>query len=86
MALKPQSIRKGLQILLEGELLEKQEVIKLSENWTEPQINFFKKMLKQGGTFKIQGKNFQTVPPNQILNSLGVKDGGVIVMPGDARF
>ena len=87
MALKPQSIRKGMQILVENQPIEKQDLIKLSESWTEQQVNFFKKMLKQGGEFKIQGKKFKTIPASKILDSTGKKDGGVIIIPGiDSRF
>ena len=87
MALKPQSIRKGMQIWVDKKPIEKQDLITLSESWTEPQENFFKKMLKQGGEFKIQGKEFRTIPPNQILTSKGEKDAGVIQIPGlDSRF
>jgi hypothetical protein len=87
MALKPQSIRKGMVILIENQPIEKQDLLKLSESWTEQQENFFKKMLKQGGEFKIQGKKFKTIPPNQILTSKGEKDAGVIQIPGlDSRF
>ena len=87
MALKPQSIRKGMTVLLNGQIIEKQEIIKLSENWSEPQINFFKKMLKQGGDFKIKGQPFKTIPANKILDSTGKKDGGIVQIPGlDTRF
>ena len=88
MSLKPQSIRKGMQILVEGKPMEKQDIIILRESWTESQINFFKKMLKQGGEFKIQGKKFKTIPKeNNLLNSKGEKDAGVIQIPGlDSRF
>lgn len=87
MALKPQSIRKNVQILLENKLTDKQTILELSENWTEPQENFFKKMLKQGGEFKIQGKKFKIIIQNQILTSKGEKDTGVITIPGlDSRF
>jgi len=80
MALKPQSIRKNVQILLENKLTEKQTILELSENWTEQQENFFKKMLKQGGEFKI-------ILQNQILTSKGEKDAGIITIPGlDSRF
>jgi hypothetical protein len=41
MALKPQSIRKGVKITLNGKEAEKQEIIDLSSTWTEKQINFF---------------------------------------------
>lgn len=87
MALKPQSIRKGMTILVEGEEISKEDLIELSESWTEAQENFFRKMLKQGGEFKIQGKKFKTTPPNQILNSTGTKDSGIQTIPGlDSRF
>lgn len=87
MALKPQSIRKNVQILLENKLTEKQTILELSENWTEQQENFFKKMLKQGGEFKIQGRKFKIILQNQILTSKGEKDAGIITIPGlDSRF
>lgn len=87
MALKPQSIRKGMVVLLENKPIEKQDLIKLSESWSESQINFFKKMLKQGGEFKVQGNKFRTIPASKILDSTGKKDGGVIQIPGlDTRF
>jgi len=87
MALKPQAIRKGMQIWVDKKPIEKQDLLKLSEDWTESQENFFKKMLKQGGEFKIQGREFKTIPPNKILTSKGEKDGGIITIPGlDGRF
>lgn len=87
MALKPQSIRKGMQIWVNGKPIEKQDLIALSEDWTEVQENFFKKMLKQGGEFKVQGNKFRTIPASKILDSTGKKDGGVIQIPGlDTRF
>jgi len=86
MALKPQSIRKGVTILLEGKEVEKQTLIDLSESWNESQENFFKKMLKQGGEFKIQGRKFNIFPASKITNSTGEKDGGIVQIPGDSRF
>lgn len=86
MALKPQSIRKGVTVLLEGKEVEKQTLIDLSESWSESQENFFKKMLKQGGEFKIQGRKFNISPANKITNSNGEKDGGIVQIPGDSRF
>lgn len=41
--LKPQSIRKGTSIKLNGKDAEKQEIIDLSLDWTEAQENLFKK-------------------------------------------
>jgi hypothetical protein len=61
MTLKPQSIRKGVTITLNGKEVEKQEIIDLSVNWTESQINFFKKMLRQGGKMKINKDSFDII-------------------------
>ena len=41
MALKPQSIRKGVIIKLDGEIVDKKEVIAISEFWSEKQEFFF---------------------------------------------
>jgi len=81
MALKGQSIRKGVDIYLNGELATKQQVIELSENWTESQENFFRKMIKQGGTFKVAGVSFEIKVAEQMVTSKGEKDIGVIVYP-----
>ena len=81
MALKGQAIRKGVDIYLNGALVEKQVVLDLSESWTEAQENFFRKMIKQGGSFKIQGNSFETKPPEPQLTSRGEKDTGIIVYP-----
>jgi hypothetical protein len=81
MALKGQAIRKGVDIYLNGKLIEKQVVLDLSETWTESQENFFRKMIKQGGSFKINGNSFETKPPEPLLTSKGEKDSGVIVYP-----
>jgi len=87
MALKPQSIRKGITILLNGKEVTKQEIIDLSIEWTESQINFFKKLLKQGGESKINGNVFKIFPQDQVVNSKGEKDIGIITIPGvDQRF
>jgi hypothetical protein len=81
MPLTPQSIRKSVSIYLNGELVEKQIVLELSKDWSEAQINFFKKMIKQGGSFKINGNGFETKPAEPMLTSKGEKDTGVIVYP-----
>jgi hypothetical protein len=87
MALKPQSIRKGTTILLNGKVVEKAEIIELSSTWTEKQINFFKKLLQQGGITKINGVSFVVTPPIQVVDSTGNKDQGIITAPGlDQRF
>lgn len=87
MSLKPQSIRKGVKITLNGKEAEKQEIINLSSGWTEKQINFFKKLLQQGGATKINGNSFIITPQDKIVDSTGNKDQGIIVAPGlDAKF
>ena len=87
MALKPQSIRKGIQILLNNSLVSKNKVIAMSEMWNENEITFFKKMLKQGGSFKIGNSRFQTIPKDKVLNSQGQKDGGIFKVPSiEDRF
>ncbi len=85
--LKPQSIRKGIVITINGKEAEKQEVIDLSKEWSEQQLNFFKKLLKQGGSTKINGVSFTILIQDKIVNSKGEKDLGIITIPGaDMRF
>ena len=87
MALKPQSIKKGVKITLNGKEAEKQEIIDLSSTWTEKQINFFKKLLQQGGATKINGNSFIITPQDKVVDSTGNKDQGIIVAPGlDEKF
>jgi len=87
MPLKPQSIRKGVKITLNGKEVEKQEIIGLSSTWTEKQINFFKKLLQQGGSTKINGNLFVITSQDKVVDSTGNKDQGIIVVPGlDAKF
>lgn len=87
MPLKPQSIRKGVVIWLNNKKVEKQELIAISEFWSETQLNFFKKMLKQGGEFKISNNKFKIELAPKITTSKGELDTGVITIPGlDTRF
>ena len=61
--LSKQSIRGNVKILMNKVLVKDKEVlIKESETWTEPQVNFFRKMLKQGGSFSINGRKFNITP------------------------
>lgn len=69
--IKKQTLRKGVVIKSEGELLSKEEIISLSENWNENQEMFFRKMLKQGGKFSIKGRNFYITVPDLIYNNKG---------------
>jgi len=69
--LTKQSIRRGVTISDRTKNLTKDEIITLSEKWTEKEIIFFKKMLKQGGYFNIQGNKFHITVPELIYNSKG---------------
>jgi hypothetical protein len=84
--LKPQSIRNNVKITWNGEPISKQEIIDMSVLWNDKQILFFKKMLKQGGTVKIENNNFKIVITEPILTSKGVKDGGIQQVDPEARF
>ena len=78
MALKKQSIRKNMTILVEGREILKEELILISEGWTLTQENFFRKMLKQGGGFKINGIKYEiSLKRDDKVRSDGTKDAGV---------
>jgi hypothetical protein len=87
MALSPQSIRKGTTITFDGVVVEKQQIIEASQSWDDNQQILFKKMLKQGGKFRINGVIIDTKPTEVLLTSRGEKDIKPIVAPGcDDRF
>jgi hypothetical protein len=87
MALNKQSIRKNMNILVDGIKLSKEELIELSESWSETQENFFRKMTKQGGHFKIQGKKFITeIEERSDIDSRGNKPITTPLMPGERSF
>ena len=88
MALKKQSIRKNMYITVNGNSISKDELILISEGWNDTQENFFRKMLKQGGHFKIKGVKYEvSVERDYRTRSDGTKDSGVITIPGDdSRF
>jgi hypothetical protein len=70
-----QSIRAGVSIFSMGQKLDKDTVIFKSENWSDKEILFFKKMLKQGGRFSIKGEKFYITVPEQIYNNKGEVEG-----------
>ena len=87
MALKKQSIRKGITILADNEPISKEDLITMSESWSDSQESFFRKMLKQGGKFKVGGVPFEIKLAEKILRSTGEKDGGIVQVPGlDSKF
>ena len=52
--LKKQSIRKGTTIKLNGVILEKDEVIELSKDFSLSKERFFRLILSQGGKMNIE--------------------------------
>ncbi len=87
MGLSPQSIRSNVLIQMNGEYVKKEVILTLSEGWNDNQLSYFRKMLQQGGNVKINGDLFEISINENILNSRGEKDGGIITIPGvDDRF
>ena len=69
MALKKQSIRGLENIKLNGEPTTKEELIALSEHWSENEELTVRKVLKQGGKCKI-GNDILSVKREDPLYSL----------------
>lgn len=87
MTLKKQSIRKNISILANNKNITKEELITLSKEWSEKQESFFKKMVKQGGKFKVNGTKFSVkLKAKDDLRSDGTKDGGIVKTPGERLF
>ena len=86
MAIAPQSIRKGIIIKFDGIEVDKATVLKASESWKESHEILFKKLLKQGGSFKINGILVLVTPEEKTFNSRGESDGGIQKVDPLARF
>tara|TARA_Y100000389_G_C17099243_1_gene335073 strand:+ start:306 stop:569 length:264 start_codon:yes stop_codon:yes gene_type:complete len=87
MTLKKQSIRKNQLITVNGEPISKDELITRSEEWSEIQENFFRKMLKQGGKFKVAGIKYKVeLIERSDLDSNGNKPVTVPPLPGERTF
>tara|TARA_B110000211_G_scaffold77864_1_gene91290 strand:+ start:105 stop:368 length:264 start_codon:yes stop_codon:yes gene_type:complete len=87
MTLKKQSIRSNQQITENGEPVSKEELILRSEKWSEIQENFFRKMLKQGGTFKVASIKYKVeLIERNDLDSNGNKPVTVPPLPGERTF
>jgi len=69
--ISPQSIRKGITIKFDGVEVDKATVLKASESWKENHEILFKKLLKQGGSFRINGVLVEVKPLEKALNSKG---------------
>lgn len=87
MTLKKQSIRSNQLITENGEPVSKEELITRSEEWNEIQENFFRKMLKQGGSFKIAGIKYTVkLLERNDLDSNGNKPVNLPPVPGERTF
>jgi hypothetical protein len=84
--ISPQSIRKGITVKFDGIEVDKQTIIKASEEWSANHETLFKKLLKQGGSFKINGILVSVMPEEKIFNSRGESDGGAQKVDPLARF
>lgn len=56
--LNKQSIRKNVTIYLNGKVASKDEIIELSKEFTEVEEQRFRKMIKQGGRFKVKNNRY----------------------------
>jgi len=84
--ISPQSIRKGITIKFDNVVVDKTSIIKASEGWKENHEVLFKKLLKQGGSFYINGILVEVKPADKNLTSRGEMDGGVQKIDPFARF
>ncbi len=81
--LTKQSIRGQVKIYMDGILADKDTIVNLSKNWSEREEMLFRKMLKQGGKFGIQGTKFHIIVEEKLLRNDGEEDAGIIQLPGD---
>ena len=67
--LKKQSIRSNHKIYLNksDKPAEKDEIIALSEFWSENEEILFRELLKQGGSMRIKGNHFKLVVEEKML-------------------
>ena len=87
MTLKKQSIRKNQIITVKVEPISKEELITRSEDWSEIQENFFRKMLQQGGSFNLKGKKYKVLKTERIdLDSDGNPPKTTQPIPGEKTF
>ena len=87
MTLKKQKKKKNQIITVKGEPVSKEELITRSEDWSEIQENFFRKMLKQGGTFKVAGIKYKVeLIERNDLDSNGNKPVAIPKLPGERTF
>jgi hypothetical protein len=68
MTLKKQSIRGLEAIRLNGEVTTKEELITLSESWSENEEITVRKILKQGGKCKVGNNIISVKRPDEIYS------------------
>lgn len=68
MTLKKQTIRDLHQIKLNGEPTTKEELISLSEGWSEKEEIIVRKILKQGGKCKVGNDIISAKRPDEIYS------------------
>ena len=79
--LSKQSIRGNVKILLDDKVLTKDQILEFNKEWSEKEELLFRKMLKQGGIIRIQGKKFKIENEENInLNSRGNTDAPITPM------
>ena len=82
--LSKQSIRKEHTIYLNGKLLEKDEMIEISKEFNEQEELHFRKIMKQGGSIKIQGNKYIIKRKEyQFRNSKGEFEKPIIIKSND---
>jgi hypothetical protein len=87
MALKKQSIRSKHHITVEGKTVSKDVLITRSKDWNEIQENLFRKMLKQGGTFKVAGIKYKIeIKERNDLDSNRQAPVNLPPIPGERSF
>lgn len=88
MKLTGHAFKRGSIVLLNGRPIDKKEVMKISENWSENLIKQFKKLLKHGGEILLEeNQHFIIKTDGPLLNSQGEKDGGMFKGPSiEDRF
>jgi hypothetical protein len=82
MELKKVNITKSTKVTADGYDITREQIIKLSEDWSDTHISIFKKVVRQGGRVTIKNIDFICTPLGKITNSQNQKDGGAPKMYG----
>lgn len=56
--LTKQALKNSITISINSIIIDKDQIIEMSKDWTEKEETLFRKMLKQGGHFSIRGNKF----------------------------